>query len=165
MVKVASHLNRCMLSLQAYDARQAQLTMDNFLSFNERFAKIKSKRLAKAVRGISKTANPHMLLADADDEPVTKRKRGRKQASPAQAGVHVTAAPRSSAASTSQDGRILFGASRDVSNTMLNDPVINKPGYLLSGASPDMAIASGALQARDVTIGQVLKGYYAVRQS
>ncbi len=128
MVKVASHLNRCMVSLQAYDARQAQLTMDNFLSFNERFAKIKSKRLAKAVRGISKTANPHMLLADADDEPVTKRKRGRRQAPPAQAGVLVRAAPRSSAASTSQDGRILFSASRDVSNTLLN----SKPGYLLS---------------------------------
>ncbi len=27
--------------LQAYDARQAQATMDSFLAFNERFAKIK----------------------------------------------------------------------------------------------------------------------------
>ena len=29
------------LLLQAYDARQAQATMDSFLAFNERFAKIK----------------------------------------------------------------------------------------------------------------------------
>lgn len=73
--------------LQAYDARQAQLTMDSFLSFNERFAKIKSKRLAQAVRGISKASNPHMLMADVADEPGPKRKRGCKQAPPAQAGV------------------------------------------------------------------------------
>ncbi|KAK9904154.1 hypothetical protein WJX75_005482 [Coccomyxa subellipsoidea] len=71
--------------LKAYDARQAQLTMDSFLSFNERFAKIKSKRLAKAVRGISKASNPHMLMADIADEPGPKRKRGHKQAPPAQA--------------------------------------------------------------------------------
>lgn len=30
--------------LAAYEQRQTQLTMDQFLSFNQRFAKIKSKR-------------------------------------------------------------------------------------------------------------------------
>lgn len=33
--------SQCSLLLQAYDARQAQATMDSFLAFNERFAKIK----------------------------------------------------------------------------------------------------------------------------
>jgi DNA excision repair protein ERCC-5 len=31
--------------LAAYDERQTQLRIDQFLSFNQRFAKIKSKRL------------------------------------------------------------------------------------------------------------------------
>lgn len=69
-----------MFLAQAYDARQAQLTMDSFLSFNERFAKIKSKRLAKAVRGISKAPNPELLLDNDVDEPTPRRKRAHKAA-------------------------------------------------------------------------------------
>ena len=39
--------------LEAYDRRQTQLRIENFLSFRERFAKIRSKRLAKALKGIT----------------------------------------------------------------------------------------------------------------
>lgn len=39
--------------LQAYDDNQKQMTLDSFLSFNQRFAKIKSRRLQKAVAGIT----------------------------------------------------------------------------------------------------------------
>lgn len=35
--------------LRAYDTRQTQLRIDQFLSFNQRFAKIKSKRLQVGV--------------------------------------------------------------------------------------------------------------------
>jgi len=39
--------------LQAYDDNQTQMTLDSFLSFSQRFAKIKSRRLQKAVAGIT----------------------------------------------------------------------------------------------------------------
>jgi hypothetical protein len=51
---------------QAYDERQAQLTMDAFLSFNQRFAKIRSKRLQRAVKGITKSDNPDLMMDDAE---------------------------------------------------------------------------------------------------
>lgn len=38
--------------LRAYDERQTQQTLDNFVSYRERFAKFRSKRLAKAVSGM-----------------------------------------------------------------------------------------------------------------
>ena len=61
-----------LFSLQNYDARQAQMTMDTFLSFNQRFAKIRSKRLAKAVAGISKAPNPDVFI---DLPPAASKKR------------------------------------------------------------------------------------------
>ncbi len=39
--------------MQAYDDNQTQMTLDSFLSFSQRFAKIKSRRLQKAVAGIT----------------------------------------------------------------------------------------------------------------
>lgn len=41
------------LHIQAYDDNQTQMTLDSFLSFSQRFAKIKSRRLQKAVAGIT----------------------------------------------------------------------------------------------------------------
>ncbi len=38
--------------LAAYDQRQTQLRIDQFLSFNQRFAKIKSKRLQVRARAL-----------------------------------------------------------------------------------------------------------------
>ena len=46
----AGHMGRM---LQAYDDNQTQMTLDGFLSFSQRFAKIKSRRLQKAVAGIT----------------------------------------------------------------------------------------------------------------
>ena len=48
------------------------MTMDTFLSFNQRFAKIRSKRLAKAVAGISKAPNPDVFI---DLPPAAAKKR------------------------------------------------------------------------------------------
>ena len=44
--------------MQAYDDNQTQMTLDSFLSFSQRFAKIKSRRLQKAVAGITGVYTP-----------------------------------------------------------------------------------------------------------
>lgn len=49
--------------LEAYDRRESQLRIENFLSFRERFAKIRSKRLAKALKGITGGLDPEMEVA------------------------------------------------------------------------------------------------------
>ena len=46
--------------LSAAESRSAQRTLDSFLTFNQRFAKIQSKRLARAVRGIAGDALPEV---------------------------------------------------------------------------------------------------------
>lgn len=48
--------------LSAAESRSTQRTMDSFLSFNQRFAKIQSKRLARAVRGIAGGSLPEVCL-------------------------------------------------------------------------------------------------------
>ena len=48
--------------LSAAENRSTQRTLDSFLSFNQRFAKIQSKRLARAVRGIAGGALPEVRL-------------------------------------------------------------------------------------------------------
>eukprot|EP00955_Chlamydomonas_euryale_P096420 365011-Chlamydomonas_euryale.AAC.6 len=56
--------------LAAYEARQAQLTMDQFLSFNQRFAKIRSKRLQSAVMQITRgAADPELMMGDVSNVP------------------------------------------------------------------------------------------------
>ena len=54
-------LNFQTLWMQAYDDNQTQLTLDSFLSFSQRFAKIKSRRLQKAVAGITGVLPPHII--------------------------------------------------------------------------------------------------------
>lgn len=49
--------------------------MDSFLSFNQRFAKIRSKRLAKAVAGISKAPNPEVFIDLPAQPPAASKKR------------------------------------------------------------------------------------------
>ena len=69
---IAHRLTGVQLDIQAYDDNQTQMTLDSFLSFSQRFAKIKSRRLQKAVAGITggpstsslgfePAANNHML--------------------------------------------------------------------------------------------------------
>ena len=65
---------------QAYDERQNQMTMDSYLSFSQRFAKFKSKRLQKAVTGITGVHDPELNLGDLS-EPSKKagaKGKGRK---------------------------------------------------------------------------------------
>ena len=38
-------------ALQVFEERQAQVTMDSFLTFSQRFAKVKSARLQRALAG------------------------------------------------------------------------------------------------------------------
>ncbi|KAK9861414.1 hypothetical protein WJX84_011927 [Apatococcus fuscideae] len=67
--------------LKAYDERQNQMTMDGYLSFSQRFAKFKSKRLQKAVTGITGVSDPELNLGGLP-EPVKKAAtRGRKRKS------------------------------------------------------------------------------------
>ena len=40
-----------MRAMQVFEERQAQVTMDSFLTFSQRFAKVKSARLQRALAG------------------------------------------------------------------------------------------------------------------
>lgn len=72
--------------LRSYDQRQTQLRIDSFLQYSQRFAKIKSKRLQKAVAGIRGKDNPDIVLGgeQLSHEPPkagsqSKRKRSSKR--------------------------------------------------------------------------------------
>ena len=47
---------------KAFDQRETQRRMDQFFSYNQRFAKIRSERLQRAVKGISARPNPDINL-------------------------------------------------------------------------------------------------------
>lgn len=53
--------------------------MDNFLNFSQRFAKIKSKRLQKAVSAIRGYRNEDILLADVEGDEGSAKKKGQKR--------------------------------------------------------------------------------------
>ena len=55
--------------MQSFDDRQKQMTMDTFLSFRERFAKIRSKRLQAAVKGIRGGVEDSELVIDGAAAP------------------------------------------------------------------------------------------------
>ncbi|PPD79986.1 hypothetical protein GOBAR_DD23080 [Gossypium barbadense] len=69
--------------LREYEKRETQLRMEAFYTFNERFAKIRSKRIKKAVKGI--TGNQSSELIDEGMQQVSKSRRKRR-ASPVQSG-------------------------------------------------------------------------------
>nr|XP_043632130.1 DNA repair protein UVH3 [Erigeron canadensis] len=60
--------------LKEYNKHETQLRLEAFYTFNERFAKIRSKRISKAVRGIagSKTTE---LVDDSEQDPSNGKKR------------------------------------------------------------------------------------------
>jgi 5'-3' exonuclease len=72
----------------AFDARQSQATLDSFLSFRQRFAKFRSRRLAAAVAGIAGAPAAALTLgADEGGAPAARprkprapRGRGKKRA-------------------------------------------------------------------------------------
>eukprot|EP00884_Botryococcus_braunii_P002641 jgi/Botrbrau1/12378/Bobra.0084s0003.2 len=61
--------------LKAYDDRHTQTTMTQFLSFSQRFAKFKSARLQKAVKGVSGRANEdlHYMDLSSPDKPAREQ--------------------------------------------------------------------------------------------
>lgn len=68
--------------LRGLESREQQLRIDSFVAFRERFAKIKSKRLRKAVAGITGSENPAIALG-LEDEAVKDKDAGRRSAEPA----------------------------------------------------------------------------------
>ena len=52
--------------------------MDSFLNFSQRFAKIKSKRLQKAVSAIRGSKNQEILMAGLEEDEASPKK-GRKR--------------------------------------------------------------------------------------
>ncbi|KAK8717056.1 hypothetical protein V6N13_044337 [Hibiscus sabdariffa] len=69
--------------LREYEKRETQLRMEAFYTFNERFAKIRSKRIKKAVKGI--TGNQSLELID-DGMQQGSKSRKKRRVSPVQSG-------------------------------------------------------------------------------
>ncbi|KAJ7552401.1 hypothetical protein O6H91_06G054200 [Diphasiastrum complanatum] len=66
--------------LKEYDRRETQLRLEAFYSFNQRFAKIRSRRIQKAVTGITGRRSTELmdLPPDAISSPTVKKQRKRK---------------------------------------------------------------------------------------
>ena len=86
---------------KARKERVVQTRMEAFLTYRERFAKIKSSRLQRAVRGIAPDgAEPLMLVTTAAKEPKLSSKRearvvkGKKGKTPNQVPIIDTYIPR-----------------------------------------------------------------------
>ncbi|CAH8267010.1 unnamed protein product [Arabidopsis lyrata] len=65
--------------LKEYEKRETQLRMEAFYSFNERFAKIRSKRINKAVKGIGGGLSSEVADSTLQEGP---RKRNKKRVAP-----------------------------------------------------------------------------------
>ncbi|XP_022739308.1 DNA repair protein UVH3 isoform X3 [Durio zibethinus] len=76
--------------LREYEKRETQLRLEAFYTFNERFAKIRSKRIKKAVKGI--TGNQSSELIDDAMQQVSKSRKKRKL-SPVQSGDNKSGEP------------------------------------------------------------------------
>jgi DNA excision repair protein ERCC-5 len=64
--------------LKAFDAHESQTRLESFFGFSQRFAKIRSKRIAKAVSGI--TGKKNMDIMDVEIAPAAvPAKKGRKK--------------------------------------------------------------------------------------
>ncbi|KAK3150798.1 hypothetical protein QOZ80_3AG0237930 [Eleusine coracana subsp. coracana] len=60
--------------LREYNKHETQLRMEAFYSFNERFAKIRSKRIKKAIKGITGKSFPDTDEPDQDNPKTSKKK-------------------------------------------------------------------------------------------
>ena len=88
-----------MIAGQAYEERQTQLTMDAFLSFSQRFAKVKSSRLQKALaqgkgEAGKRSIEALSLAGEGSEVPAPKAKKPRKprQSKKAKAAAEAAAA-------------------------------------------------------------------------
>ena len=68
--------------LKAYDERQTQQTLDNFVAYRQRFAKIRSKRLRQAVAGITGADNEELALQDDEEGGEPSRPAKKKATAP-----------------------------------------------------------------------------------
>ncbi|CAA0828495.1 DNA repair protein UVH3 [Striga hermonthica] len=64
--------------LNEYNKRETQLRLEAFYTFNERFAKIRSKRIKKAVKDITKNKPSDLIDETALQRPVGRKKRKAK---------------------------------------------------------------------------------------
>ncbi|CAH9092387.1 unnamed protein product [Cuscuta epithymum] len=60
--------------LKEYNKHETQLRLEAFYAFNERFAKIRSTRIKKAVKGMTCSQSLELMDDTADDTPARKRK-------------------------------------------------------------------------------------------
>ncbi|CAM0871652.1 unnamed protein product [Alopecurus aequalis] len=68
--------------LKEYNKHETQLRMEAFYSFNERFAKIRSKRVQKAIKGITGKAFSETDELNEDNSPSTSSASKKKEAGP-----------------------------------------------------------------------------------
>ncbi|KAL5864228.1 hypothetical protein ACOSQ3_001742 [Xanthoceras sorbifolium] len=61
--------------LKEYEKRETQLRLEAFYTFNERFAKIRSKRIKKAVKGITGDQSSELMNDAMQELPKNKKKR------------------------------------------------------------------------------------------
>uniref|UniRef100_A0A5B6YV96 Putative DNA repair protein UVH3 isoform X1 n=1 Tax=Davidia involucrata TaxID=16924 RepID=A0A5B6YV96_DAVIN len=92
--------------LKEYNKHETQLRLEAFYTFNERFAKIRSKRIKKAVKGI--TGNKSLELMDESVQEVSKSRKKRR-VSPSEPGDDKLGKPLSGTES---------GVAKDESNFM-----------------------------------------------
>ncbi|KAK1267812.1 DNA repair protein UVH3 [Acorus gramineus] len=67
--------------LREYNKHETQLRLEAFYTFNERFAKIRSQRIKKALKGITSKSSSE-LIEDQAQEPSSKRKTRKSSAAP-----------------------------------------------------------------------------------
>ena len=93
---------------QAYEERQTQLTMDAFLSFSQRFAKVKSTRLQKALaqgkgEAGKRSIEALSLAGEGSEATPPKAKKPRKQRQSKKAKAQAEAAAAAAAAEAQAD--------------------------------------------------------------
>ncbi|XWS40772.1 hypothetical protein CRYUN_Cryun17cG0024300 [Craigia yunnanensis] len=76
--------------LREYEKRETQLRLEAFYTFNERFAKIRSKRIKKAVKGITRSQSSE-LIDDAVQQVSKSRKK--RRVNPVQSGNNKSGEP------------------------------------------------------------------------
>ena len=77
--------------IKACEEREVQLRLDSFVTFSERFSKIKSKRMQQVVRKQVGHVNPELVPAyDQDDGAATKPKKPKKKRAAPKAGAGAT---------------------------------------------------------------------------
>ncbi|KAL3160296.1 hypothetical protein ABBQ38_009688 [Trebouxia sp. C0009 RCD-2024] len=125
--------------LKAYDDNQTQMTLDGFLSFSQRFAKIKSRRLQKAVAGITGVANPEMTFADMSEDPVPKR---RKQSKARTAGKAAEEKKDVEAAAASTAGASRSGTAAGLEEAASEPAELTRTGAAEVAADADVSLVS-----------------------